>query len=338
MPQPTIQDVHVNVPLTNISLLARQDDEDFVADRVFQTLPVNNRSDVYYTYNKGDFIRNQMAKRGPGTESAGAGYRIDATPSYLCDVWSLHKDIPYQVRANADSMLNQDMEAAMFLSDQARLNRELTWASTFFAGSIWSTELAGVASAPVVGTSVLLWDDAASTPIEDVRYMKRLVQLASLKRPNILTLSRPVFDVLCDHPQFIDRVKGGATTDRPARVIKNLMAALFEVDEVNVMDGIQNTAAEDPASTPTTPTDYTFQFVGGKHALLTYRPPAPGLMTPAAGYTFAWTGFLGASAIATRIKSFEMPWLESTRFEIDNAYVQKVIGKDLGGFFNGVIS
>ena len=35
MPQPTISDVHVNIPLTNLSLLPRQEDMEFVADRVF---------------------------------------------------------------------------------------------------------------------------------------------------------------------------------------------------------------------------------------------------------------------------------------------------------------
>ena len=337
MPQPTVSDVHVNVALTNLSLLPRQEDNEFVADRVFQTLPVANRSDVYYVYNKGDFIRNQMAKRGPGAESAGSGYRLDNTPSYLCDVWSLHKDVPDQVRANSDAVLSPDLEASMFLTDQARLNREIQWAANYFVTGVWTTEWAG-ASPGVAGTSVLYWNDSASTPIADVRAMKQAVQLAGLKRPNVLTLSRQVFDTLCDHPDFIDRVKFGQTAPQPARVTLAIMATLFELDEVLVMDGIKNTATEDPAWTSaSTGTDFTAAFVGGKSALLSYRPPAPGLMTAAAGYTFAWTGYLGAVANGSRIKSYYMPWLASTRIEIDNAFVQKIVGKDLGGFFLNVI-
>ncbi len=343
MPQPTISDVHVNVPLTNITLMQRQDDDEFVADRVFQTIPVQYQSDVYYTYLPEDFITNRMAKRGPGAESVGGGYRIDNTPTFRCDVFSLHKDIPEQVRANSDSMLVPDQEAALYLSDQARLNRELLWATSYFATGLWGTEVAGVSSGATgvaAGTSgtVLYWSDGASSPIEDVRAMKQQIQLAGLKRPNIFTLSRTVFDILCDHPSLVDRLKYGQTGPQPAKVLKQTLAVLFEVDEVNVMDAIQSTGPEDPAATYASQVDLSTAFVGGKSALLTYRPPAPGLMTPAAGYTFAWTGLLGSSAMGTRIKSFPMIWLDSMRHEIDNAFVQKIVAKSLGGFFNGIVA
>jgi hypothetical protein len=61
-------------------------------------------------------------------------------------------------------------------------------------------------------------------------------------------------------------------------------------------------------------------------------------MVPGAGYTFAWTGYFGATSQGTRLKSFYLPWLESTRVEIDSAYVHKIVGADLGGFFYNAIA
>src|ERR1017187_6613169 len=51
MPQPTLQDVHVNRPLTNISVAYLQEAAgvEFVADKAFPAVPVENKSDLYYT-------------------------------------------------------------------------------------------------------------------------------------------------------------------------------------------------------------------------------------------------------------------------------------------------
>ena len=75
MPQPTLSDVHVNRPLTNISVAYSQEAAgvEFVADRAFPAIPVENKSDLYYTYKRGDFNRDEMQKRALSTESAGAG-------------------------------------------------------------------------------------------------------------------------------------------------------------------------------------------------------------------------------------------------------------------------
>lgn len=337
MPQPTLSDVHVNVPLTNISVAFLQRPEAFVADRVFPIIPVSKISDRYYVYNRGDFNRNDMKKRAPGAESAGTGYNLDNTPSYLADVWSLHKDIPDQVRGNSDAVLEPDLEATMFLANKALINREIQFTTNYFNTSIWTTNYTGVASSP--GANQLLqWNDPSSTPIEDVRRIKRIVMLASGGFPaNVLTLSKPVYDVLCDHPDFVDRIKYGQTEPRPAQVTKAIMAQLFEVEEVLVMEGVFNTLPENEIPTGTAGSDSN-SFIGGTNAMLTYRPPQPGLMTASAGYTFAWTGLFGNTAVGTRIKSFYLPWLESTRVEIDSAYAQKVVSPDCGAFISSAVS
>ena len=60
MPNPTSGDVHVNRPLTNISIAYMQDPKGFVADQIFPNIPVLKQSDRYWRYDRGDFNRNQM--------------------------------------------------------------------------------------------------------------------------------------------------------------------------------------------------------------------------------------------------------------------------------------
>src|SRR5574343_1416849 len=100
--QPSRADVHVNRPLTNISVAFMQNASNFIADRVFPVVPVAKQSDLYFTFDRGAFNRDEMQRRAPGAESAGAVYTV-ATAPYNCAVWALHKDVADQVRANADS-------------------------------------------------------------------------------------------------------------------------------------------------------------------------------------------------------------------------------------------
>lgn len=324
---PTPGDVHVNTPLTNISIAFLQNQENFIASRVFPNIPVNKQSDRYYVYNRGDFNRDEMQIRAPGTESSGGSYTLDNTPTYFALNYSFHKDIPDEVRNNADAMLNPDREATAFVTHKALIRREKLWAAAFFTTGKWGTDYAGVASGPT-GNQRLRWNDANSNPIEDVRDAKRTIAASTGFEPNKLVLGRLVFDRLMDHPDIIDRIKYGQTAGAPAMANKQTLASLLGVDEVLVMNAIENTAAEGQNASHT--------FIGGANALLTYATPSPGLMTPTGGYTFSWTGMSGNGAEGNRIRSFRLEAIRSDRVEIDMSFDMKLISGDLGAFFNGI--
>jgi hypothetical protein len=122
MPQPTKSDVHVNVPLTNISIAFLQNQDDFIATKVFPNVPVKKQSDRYFVYPKGQWFRSDAQTRGLSQESAGSGYEIDNTPNYYCDVKALHKDIDDQVRANEDTPLSSDRDGTEFVFHHGRVD------------------------------------------------------------------------------------------------------------------------------------------------------------------------------------------------------------------------
>lgn len=329
MPNPTVSDVHVDVPLTNISVAYIQNAKSFVAPQVFPVVPVEQQSNKYMKLTRAAFNRSSMKPRAPSTESQGGGFDVDWSNSYAAEVYSIHKDIDDRVRANQTNPFNVDKHAAEYLALQALLQMEIQWAAQYFTTSVWTTDWAGVSSGPT-GSQILQWNSSSSTPIEDIQALCTLVHLASGGfRPNTLTLGRQVFDKLLNHPEFIDRLKAGQTPGGPAMANQFIMAQVFGLDRVLVMDAVQNTTVEGATESNA--------FIGGKHALLTYSPPTPSLETPSAGYTFAWSGYLGMS-LGTRIKSFRMENISSDRVEIESAYDMKVVGADLGAFISAAVA
>lgn len=326
---PTVADSHVNAPLTAISVAFVQEQTRFVADRVFPIVGVMKQSDRYYIYDRGDFNRDEMELRAPGTESAGSGYRLDNTPTYYCAKWSLHRDVPDDLIANSDTVLNPMRDATIYLTQKGLIRREKNF-STKYLDAVWTSNFSGVSSGQSWGGgTVLQWNDANSTPIEDIRKAGTTVAERTGFAPNVLVIGKPVYDALADHPDVVDRIKYGATPGSPATVTRQALAALFDVERVEVMAAIENTAHEGLSA--------SHSFIGGKKALLVYSAPNPGLMTPSAGYTFVWTGLMGGPG-GQRIRSFRMENLEATRVELDTAFDQKLIAADLGFYIASVVA
>jgi len=327
---PTPGDVHVNQPLTDISVAFIQKATNYVADKVFPNISVSKQSDLYYTYDRAYFNKSNMEVRAPSTESAGAEFKVDATPNYFAPVHALHHDIDDQRRANADSVLDLDREATELLTGQAFIRREKLWVSKYFAGGLWTGDVDGVASAENNTTTFRQWNDAASDPINNVRKGKSSVLQSTGFEPNTLVIGQAVWDALVDHPDIVDRVKYGQTAGGAARVNIEALKALFEVDNIHIMKAVENTAATGQTA--------THAFIGGKKALLCYSAPTPGIMTPTAGYTFSWTGYTGAAGAGQRIKKFRMENLSSDRVEIEMAFDQKLVAADLGYFFDTIVA
>ena len=145
MPQPTLSQVHIDAPLTNLSVAYMQKQENFIADKVFPIVPVDKKSKKFFVYRKNDWFRDEAQRRADGTESAGSGYNLD-TDSYSADVWAFHKDVGDQVLANADAPLTPLREASEFVTHRLLLRRELQFVTDFFTTSVWGTDVAGVSS------------------------------------------------------------------------------------------------------------------------------------------------------------------------------------------------
>jgi hypothetical protein len=316
MPQPTKGDVHVNRPLTNILVAYVQADKNFVSRKVFPVVRVAKQSDRYFEYPRGQWFRDEMEKRAAGTESAGSGWEVDNTPTYYADKWALHKDVSDDERANADQPIDLDRSAAMFLAQKALIKEEVLFAAKYLTTGLWGSDF----------TPATKWDAAAGDPIADVESQKAAIAELTGFEPNKLVVTRDVHAALKNISEIIDRV----TYTQKGVITDELLAALFEVDQYLVMRGVKNNAVEGAAD--------DFKFIASDRALLCYAAPAPMINAPSAGYTFAWTGLLGAGAIGGRMKKFPMVELESDRVEIEMAFDQKLVAADCGIYINAPLT
>jgi hypothetical protein len=329
MPLPTPSDVHVNRPLTNISIAMMQEESNFIASEVFPIVPVQKQSDVYLSYDNAYWNRDEMSVRAPATESEGGGYAIDSSPTYYCPIYSIHKDIPDEMRANADVPINVDREATLYVTQKALIKRERLFAASFMAGGVWTRDYDGVSSSPSTN-EVLQWNDAASTPIQDVWDAKEEILERTGYEPNRLVLGYPVYKALINHPDIVDRVKYGGGPARPGVIDVGELAQVFKVEKVLVSRGIYNTALEGGTK--------SHSFINGKKALLAYAAPTPGVFMPSAGYIFSWQGYLGAGPQGNRILRLRLDFRHCDRIEIEIAFDMKLTAADLGAFWDNVVA
>lgn len=323
--QPTAASVHVNAPLTNISVAYIQSQADFIADKVFPVVPVDKQSDIYWVYTKNDWFRDEAQQRAPGTESAGGGYSLDSTNTYYCKVYGFHKDVADQVRANADAALDVDRDATMFVTQRLMIRREKQWHDQYFAASKGWKDYTGVAGVPTANQFKQWSDFANSDPVNDVKVGRLYIKSITGFKPNTLVLQEEVFETLKLHPDIIDRYKYVNSNV----ITAEMLAKLFEVDRILVSGGVYATNNEGAAG--------AYSWIALKGALLCYSAPNPGLLTPSAGYTFAWKGLSGMG-YSTAIKNFRMEHLESDRIEGQSAFDCKLVAGDLGAFFATAIA
>jgi len=316
MPQPSPSDVHVDAILTTMSVAYIQNTSNFIADRVFPEVAVDKQSDKYFIYTKADWFRDEAELRAPGTESAGSGWNMSSA-TYSADVYAMHKDLDDQTQANADSPINLDREATEFVTQRLLLRKEMAWTTTYFTTSVWDDDV----------TPSNLWSDyTLSDPINDIELGKETILSTTGLLPNTLVLGYQVFRQLRHHPDIVDRMK---YTGRDVAG-EEIMSSLFGVDRIMVASAISNTANEGGTA--------SYSFAHGKHGLLCYVAPSPGVLTPSAGYTFSWRGVSDGLGQNVGVSKFRMPALRSDRVEAQQAWDQKVVSTDLGYFFNGAVA
>jgi len=329
MSQPTLNQVHANRPLTNLTIGWMQNQDHFIAHRVFPNVPVTHRSDDYYVWDRGSFNMDRAKKRAPATRAAFAGVGL-STDTYSVDVWALSDTIPDQIRDNADVAINLEQTKARALMNNMLISKESDWASKYFASGIWATDIAGNASPS--GAQALFWNNAASTPIEDIRAARTVMLESTGVMPNTMTVSQKVMDALVDHPDIVDRIKysGGVGNQNPARTTVQALSQLFEIERILVSRGTVNTSPEGVAASNS--------FIAGNNALLTYSSGTPGIMEASAGYTFSWTGYLnGGNEFGVAMRNWRDEPIRADWVEAEMAYQHKLTAADLGYMFHGIV-
>jgi hypothetical protein len=330
---PTQSDLHVSQPLTNISVAYIQEEDTYVADKVFPRVPVQKQSDLYWKYHKSEWRRQDVQRRAPSTETPGVGWNV-TTDQYFAHVYGVHKDIDDQLRANADSNFNLDRDATKFITNQLLLKRDQDFLQTYFAPGVWDRNYTGVTGTPSTG-EFLRWDEGGSDPIGNITTGVIDSRENTGFAPNTLLLAPRVLQSLRHHADILDRIK---YTQRGI-VTEDLLASLFGVNKLLIAWATQVAGNPQRTQDPNVLDENAeYEFMVGKGALLVYANPSPSLMTPSGGYIFTWNGYLAGNDRGIRVKRFRMEPIASDRIEAEMTYDMKVVSTDVGAYWADVVS
>jgi hypothetical protein len=335
MPLLTPSAVHIDQPLTNLTIAFNQEPSNFIADKVFPVVSVSKQSDKYYLYDNDNANRSgEVKKLAPRTEVERIGLTV-SNDAYYAEVYGLGADFSEQDIANEDTALEIRSQQAFEVLNKLRIHREQAFASTFFAAGVWGTEYTGTA-ASTAGNDVIQWSNyTTSTPIVDITTARREAFLKSGGfELNTMVVDMETRDILINHPDILARLNGGSTITNTALVTDSKLAEIFGVESFYVMKAVANTAAEGLAASN--------GFIATKKAMLVHGPRRAGLRTPAAGLTFCWDSIPGVSGLGITIETFSDDALKRQQIaemiQVKMAYDMKVTGANLGVFFNTAVA
>ena len=313
MARPNNSQVRIDRLLSNVSIGMMQNPNNFIFNKVFPIIPVEDQSAKYIVYDTDDWNTDEARVRKDSQESSGSGYNL-SMDNYNCKVFAFHKDVGDQLADNAKGNIDLYTDATKFVTQKLMLRQELSWAEAYLTSGVWGDTQVGT-------TDFDKFDEDTSTPIEF--FSGEVVDMAEIGiEPNMLVMGYDLFNTLKNHADFVDRIK----YSMPDAISADIMAKLIGVDKILVSKSVKATGKGE-----TKTRSYTF----GNSALLVYAAPAPGKLTPSGGYTFSWN-YAGIGAVG--IKRFYIQEKETTRIEGSVAFDSKVTAKDIGRLYTSCIS
>lgn len=270
-----------NVYLSNLSV-SYYEEATYASKRLFPVCPVQLPSGYFYEFSMADLARDGV-QRKPDFGKVQPAIFGHSEQSYSCHVDQILIGmdqiitLAYQ-RADAPDPYRARVRT---LTEQIALHQEIEFAQKFFKAGVWANEWTGAATANPTQKKFKYFSEADSDPV--VFIDERMVEIRrnGRRRPNKLALGMETFVALKNNPHILERIKYSGTTQNPAVVNENVLAQVFGVDQVVVLDATYNDA---PHGLPA-----NMQYVcDSKGALLLFTPDSPQLDSPSAGYSFTW--------------------------------------------------
>lgn len=315
----------VSVPLTNFSLAAIQEIDDFILGKG-PIQEVDPRNGLYFTYDTGAWNRDEMQPRGPGEESTGGGWTI-SNDTYFPKKFSSHIDNNWDDIEDSEEVIDLEEDAADWLGNQVAIKGDRLFASLFAAG-VWTTDYDGVASGPT-GAEFLQWNDASSDPQANVETLKSAVRALVSKRCNTIVAGEDVHTTLLTHPILRDSVKHTGRTD--SMVMEKAIASWFGVDTYLVARGQYNTAAQGQTKSMSailTADDFWIGFLD----------PSEGKKKMTAFKSFVWNGYKKAGSKGVVARTFDITHRSLIRHEVDYYIDVKKVSADAAGFIDAAVA
>lgn len=319
--------------LTRMALAYFQNASNYFAKSIFPICKVDLSSDNYYVFDKEDLLKDGWSRK-PAYGKVNPVVLSEHTENYsvVVDQMIMGIDTIRQTdlqRRQAPGIADPRRQRTKAIAEQANIHQDILFAKNFFKSGVWSSEWTGVEDTAISGNQFIKFDNDNSDPIKFIQGRKRAMQRKTGRMPNKLALGCDVFDALTQHPAILERVVYGGTTANPADVTVNVLAQLFGVKEVKVLQSIHNKAEMGA--------DADMDFIADSTSmLLAYATDAPSVEEPSAGYIFTWD-MLGDGQILPIFHYDGEDGVHAEYIEGLMASAQKQTAPDLAEFFTNVV-
>ncbi len=274
MPQPDVRATIIAGPLQDISLQYKNNA--YIADSVFPIIDNVPFDAKIARYLKGAWFRDEADVRGAGSRAKRGGYPTDfvnvSTVEYAFAKEVTDEDKAAAIMPNAPPF-KPEQDAIEFCSDKIDLKKERRVADIVINGT-WS----GVSGGEDADGK---WAaGAGNTFLANVRARVETVRANTGLKPNTLVIDFGTYNSLKEESTVLDKIK---YTERGV-LTKELLAAILELDAVLVGEAVYSTAKETKSGTEFSAANVWEKNAGKGAAFLFYRPQAPGLRMPSAGF------------------------------------------------------
>lgn len=315
MSRPTVDTVHVDQVLSNISI--RYTNGMYIADKICPIVPVLKKSDKYYIFDKKYDFTDTARYRAPGASSNRNGFKV-STDSYYCDEVTDATLLEDEVRDNADSVLNIEMAKTRFVTNKVLLSIERAASSIYTTTGNWSNS----------ATPTNLWDDYDnSDPITDLQTAIDTVEDTTGQLVNRIVISKNVWKYLKHHPQILARLSNDTKKIATINDLKDLLQTAPEANlQILIGSARYNSANEGQTA--------SYANIWDKDVWVGIVSEQPALETASAAYVFCWK----RNGQLRGIRRWRDENVHSDVIEAFMSYDIKIVSADLGYVIEGAIS
>jgi hypothetical protein len=306
MTQPTSRDLHIDAPLTNVSV--KFNNAEMIGEKIVPVINVKKDSDKYFTYGRQDF-RTYQTLRAPGTRAKQVEWTASASNTYTALEYSLEEQLIDEVRDNADDPIKYDADSVEIVTNMLMLDIEKKIAD----------KLADTGNFASYSTPASLWADFVnSDPVKDIDDGKQTVKDAISLYPNTMVVSDKVHKLLRRHPKLLDMYKytrGGTLT-------VDILKEIFEVQNYYVGGASYLSSKEGQTE--------VLANVWANNCALLYIPPSPGIKQITWSYLFRKQGY-------RMVERWREDALKSDWIRVSDKYDIKIISTLAGYLYQSVI-
>lgn len=263
--------------LEEFDLLAER--QNFVGNRVLPFFGVGSQAGNFGKIPLEQLLQNADTKRAPGSGYARGSFQFE-TATYATEEHGWEEPIDDRERQMFAEYFDAQVLAANRAMGYVLRNAEKRIADAVFNTTTWT-------GASLTTGVTNEWDDSANaTPIDDVEAAVQKVWDNSGLWPNALIVNRKVFRNLRNVDQITDRIAASGAGDRikASDVTAEMLARVFDLDQVIVAGGAQNTAAEGQSASISS-------IWSDEYAMVARVATNPAdFREPCIGRTFHWAG------------------------------------------------